>query len=174
MQSNNRNLQYLLDRRAIEDCLNRYARAVDRHDVEMIHSVFHPDAIDNHGNFVGGPVPFATWVNDLHEFKTRIHMHNITCKSCEIDGDTAWTESYVAFVLHLRTSDRVMFGSGRYIDRLEKRNGVWKIALRRTMTDSRLEADAVETAAKEGFSRGTWDKSDISYDRPAANAEASK
>jgi hypothetical protein len=51
-----------------------------------------------------------------------------------------------------------MFGSGRYIDRLEKRDGVWKVALRRTMTDSRFESESGPPG------EGQWDPSDPSYD----------
>ncbi|MEC9344079.1 MAG: nuclear transport factor 2 family protein [Pseudomonadota bacterium] len=160
-------LQYLLDRQAIEDVLKRYARGVDRHDEDIMRSVFHEDAIDNHGPFVGGREIFPGWVNDLHAGKTRAHSHNITCHSCEIDGDTAWTETYVAFVLYLSASDKVMFGSGRYVDRFEKRNGEWRIALRRTMTDSRFEGDSSVFDQPDRTPRGRWDRSDISYDELA-------
>ena len=34
-------LQYLLDRQAIADCVNRYARGLDRHDDEMVASAYH-------------------------------------------------------------------------------------------------------------------------------------
>jgi ketosteroid isomerase-like protein len=151
-------LQYLLDRQAIDDLLSRYARGVDRHDVEIMRSVFHPDAVDNHGGFPGGPEAFTDWVNHLHGWKTSSHLHNITTRSCRIDGDLAFTESYVAFVLRLKDGRKVMFGSGRYIDRLEKRDGVWKIALRRTMTDSRFESESGPPG------EGQWDPSDPSYD----------
>lgn len=157
-------LQYLIDRQAIEDVLNRYARGVDRHDVEIMRSVFHEDAIDNHGPFVGGPAPFTDWVNDLHAGKTHIHMHNMTCCNCEVDGDVAWTETYVAFVLHLSTTGKLVFGSGRYVDKLEKRNGAWKIALRRTMTDSRFAGEPVAFGSADRSPRGRWDRDDLSYE----------
>lgn len=159
-------LQYLLDRQAIEDVIKRYARGVDRHDVEIMRSVFHPDAVDNHGSFVGDREQFTTWVNDLHGWKTSAHLHGITTHSCRIDGDIAFTESYVTFVLRLRDGGKVMFGSGRYIDRLEKREGEWKIALRRTMTDSRFESESVE--APGVVARGAWDRTDPSYQRASA------
>jgi len=43
----------LADRAAITDVMYRWCRAVDRLDVEGIRGVFHPDAIDNHGPFIG-------------------------------------------------------------------------------------------------------------------------
>ncbi|MGH7462713.1 MAG: nuclear transport factor 2 family protein, partial [Longimicrobiales bacterium] len=47
-------VQYLLDRQAILDCDQRYCLGVDRHDADLIASAFHPDAIDEHGPFIGG------------------------------------------------------------------------------------------------------------------------
>ena len=43
----------LWDREQIRQCLHRYARGVDRFDRELILSAFHPDALDEHGKFVG-------------------------------------------------------------------------------------------------------------------------
>ena len=37
------------------DAIHRYCRAVDRADRDLLVSVYHPDAIDDHGLFVGGP-----------------------------------------------------------------------------------------------------------------------
>lgn len=156
-------LQYLADRQAIDDVLNRYARGVDRHDPEIMKSVFHPDAVDNHGDFLGGPDAFVEWVNPLHAGKTVSHQHGITVQLCELEGDTAWAETYVTFVLHMQTG-KVMFGSGRYIDRLEKRDGEWRIALRRTVTDSRFEGDDALFTKEAPAPQGTWDRSDVSYD----------
>jgi len=37
------------DREAIENLLGLYCRAIDRLDVELLKSVYHPDGIDDHG-----------------------------------------------------------------------------------------------------------------------------
>jgi ketosteroid isomerase-like protein len=162
-------LQYLPDRLAIEDCVNRYARAVDRHDSEMIAGVFHPDAIDNHGHFTGTVPQFVTWVNGLHEERTRAHTHNITCHTCELTGDVAHTQSYVLWALFNRDGKTVMLGSGRYVDRLERRDGQWRIAVRRTVTEMRMEGDAaIFHNNAGGYQSGGWDRSDPSYQRPLA------
>ncbi len=49
--------------------------------------------------------------------------------SCDIDGDVAHTETYYLFVGRNRDETNWLAG-GRYIDRLERRLGAWKIALR--------------------------------------------
>jgi hypothetical protein len=170
MDSDSRTLlRYLQDRQDIEECMSRYAHALDRHDERLIAEVYHSDAQDSHGPFRGGVAEFAPWVNRLHEHKTRSHTHNMTTHWCEVQGDRAYADTYVLFVLFLRDRDIVMMGSGRYIDRMERRAGRWKIAERRTITELRLEADAQRLAdAPGGYPVGTWDRSDVSYQRPLA------
>ena len=53
-----RQLQMLLDRQAILDCVQRYARGLDRHDDELTASAYHGDALDHHGGFTGTPAQF--------------------------------------------------------------------------------------------------------------------
>jgi hypothetical protein len=162
--------EYLLDRQKILDCVCRYSRGLDRHDVEILRSAYHVDATDEHGFTVNSADDYPAWVNALHDKNYSLHLHNITTHNCEIDGATAHAESYVLYGLaHLNQKD-VRFGGGRYIDRLEKRNGEWKIALRRTMVDWMFTGDAAafynEQFVKQGYPKGTHDKTDISYQRP--------
>jgi hypothetical protein len=60
-------IQNLIDRQAIRDCLTRYCRGVDRLDRELVLSTYHPDAIDDHGAFVGTREEFVDWAFALHE-----------------------------------------------------------------------------------------------------------
>jgi hypothetical protein len=61
-----------------------------------------------------------------------------------------------------------MLMGGRYVDRLERRNGEWRIAVRRCTIEWSLSGDAalLKAGAFEGFIKGTWDKRDVSYARP--------
>ena len=140
-------LQYLLDRLAIEDCVNHYAHAVDRHDSEMIAGVFHRDATDNHGNFTGYILVRGNSVHDRMAFS---HRHNITCDFADISGEEPHTESYVIFCPRLKDGKTVHVGGGRYLDRLEKRHGEWRIALRRLIMDWRFFADGTLFATDDG------------------------
>lgn len=160
-------LRVMQDKLAISECVNRYCRSIDRHDSEMIASVFHPDAIDNHGDFLGTVGQFIEWVNTGHSAAAEAHMHNVTSHTSEIDGDTAHAESYVIWVLRGPDGDPVRISGGRYIDRLEKRDGTWKIALRRVVTDWRGRLDGGPwVKGRRGYPAGTWDKTDLSYMRP--------
>jgi hypothetical protein len=159
-------VQYLLDRQAILDCVNLYSRGVDRHDEELIAAAYHADAIDNHGRRVDDIPSFIQWVNNAHASTFMAHTHHITCHSCEITGDVAHAESYVFFVQRSKDGTQLMGGSGRYIDRLERRDQVWKIALRRVVIDWRFKASDVVWDGPSAFPAGTWDRSDLSYMRP--------
>ena len=65
---------------------------------------------------------------------------------------------------------------GRYIDRFERRNGEWRIALRRVARDWRFDADASQFKLhagpdgklqdEEGFPASMRDHTDLSYQRP--------
>jgi ketosteroid isomerase-like protein len=159
-------LQYLVDRQEILDCIYRYPRALDRHDDELLASVFHDDAIDNHGRWVGGREEFVQWANHECHNKLDAHMHHITTHNCEIDGDVAHTESYVMFVHRYKDGETVHVAGGRYVDRLEKRDGEWRISLRRLVLDYRYLADGKIFGDWDGYLKGTQDLTDISYERP--------
>ena len=88
----------LQDRQSISDCLSRYSRAVDRLDRELLLSVYHEDAIDDHGVFVGGPEAFADWVIAMHTATHLSHQHCIFNSTVDLDGDVAHVESYYMFV----------------------------------------------------------------------------
>ena len=173
-----RDLQYVKDRLAIQDLVARHARGHDRHDNELITSCYWKDGIDQHGNAVNPGPKYADWVNDDHAKASTLHQHFIATHNCEINGDVAHCESYVLVGLldHGEKTSKLI--GGRYIDRLERRNGEWKIALRRSIVDVLIAGDASmlqHPLFKEmGYIRGTWDKSDISYDRPLKLETAAK
>jgi SnoaL-like domain len=122
-------LENLLDRQDILDCLLRFSRGMDRFDRELFLSAFHPDAIIAAGPFVGGPVELYAWASDLHEQGQKATLHYLLNHTCEIDGEVAHTETYYLFTGRNRDDTNWLAG-GRYIDRLERRDGAWKIALR--------------------------------------------
>lgn len=174
----------LWDREQIRQCLHRYARGVDRFDRALILSAFHPDALDEHGKFVGTREEFADWALTMHARAQLSHQHCLLNHSCEIDGDTAHAETYFMFVAMNRAGKPLTIGGGRYIDRLEKRDGAWRIAARVTLRDwSNLEtipditdlSAMTSTAASLSAAERTFmndgrgparDRSDPSYDRP--------
>jgi hypothetical protein len=181
---NERAIEQLLDRQAIHDCLVRYSRGVDRLDRDLLLSVYHPDAIDDHGMFVGGPEEFADWVIPMHTSMHLSQQHVLMNHSCDLDGSSAHTETYYMFVGMNRQGPPVSISGGRYVDRFEKRDGRWAIAHRVCVRDWILTDEAVDpddpaayTAVKGGLpaqlaslmasaTPSTRDRTDVSYARP--------
>jgi hypothetical protein len=159
-------LAKLTDRQEILDCLTRYSRGLDRHDEGLIASAFHEDALDHHGDFVGDRDELAVWGNALHAHSFDAHQHFLTTHTADIDGDTAHTETYWLAVLRRKESGRSVMIGGRYVDRLERRDGVWKIVVRRTVMESIAEGERPEFARWQYYVKGTWDHDDISFARP--------
>jgi 3-phenylpropionate/cinnamic acid dioxygenase small subunit len=136
-------LAQLVARAEIEDCLCRYARCVDRKDWPALRACFHDDAIDHHGEFHGTADQFIDWVTKRHA-AIPFSMHLLSNCLIEFEDDvSAAVETY--FVALQRRESRGADGTvegtdfevfGRYVDRFEKRNGVWRVADRRVVYDS--------------------------------------
>ena len=173
----------LQDREAIRDVIAAYSRGVDRMDRELLTSVFHPDAIDDHGVFVGNREEFADWAIANHSATHQSHQHCILTHNCELDGDTAHTETYYMFVAMNRTGEPLAASGGRYIDRMEKRDGRWAIAARVCLRDwaplkelsapldqSKMTVLRNQPAAIVALMRNgpqpSRDRNDLSYQRP--------
>jgi SnoaL-like domain len=172
----------LQDRQAIHDCLMTYSRAIDRHDRELLRSVYHEDAIDDHGVFVGTPAAFVDWALNMHDSVHLSHQHCIFNYTCDLDGTVAHTESYYMFVGLNRRGKPLAMSGGRYLDRFEKRDGRWAIAARVCVRDwapldevpsvldqSRLTVAPLDERTRELMRSGyqvSQDRNDPSYMRP--------
>jgi ketosteroid isomerase-like protein len=164
-------VRMLSDRQAIRDCLATYCRAVDRLDRELLLSVYHDDAIDDHGVFVGDREAFADWVIDFHARAQHSTQHIITNHSCELDGDVAHTETYWMFAAMNKQGAPLTLSGGRYIDRFERRDGRWAIALRKVVGDwngapGKAWMSREGRAALNSGGRPSRDHGDPSYERP--------
>jgi hypothetical protein len=136
--SRDRLLQRLDDEHQIRRRLYEYCRGVDRCDSALIASVYHVDGTDDHGSFVGLGSEFAVHVvrRMLESHDASMHtLGNILIDFVD-DGtgpvDVAHVEAYV-HAEHRRHDDDGAFlerFAGRYVDRFERRDGVWRIAHR--------------------------------------------
>jgi len=164
-------LQQLIDRQQIHDCILRYCSGVDRFDREMLLSAYHPDAKDDHGAFVGSAAEFVDWALAYHAKYQHTHKHYVLNHRCDLDGDSAHTETYWLFAGNNRRGPATSLHGGRYLDRFEKRDGRWAIAARKciiewggALGDVPVPAEALAAYAATGVaSRG---KDDPSYMRP--------
>ncbi len=114
---------------AIEDCLKRFARAVDRQDWALARTLYHDDAFDDHGFFKGPPDAFLAHIAGLHAEQEH-SMHFNTNVLIEFGAaDRALVETYVLVLQRFRSGERKT-ASARYLDRFEKRGGEWRVAHR--------------------------------------------
>ena len=174
MAINESALQRLLDERDIRDCVTRYARGIDRHDVALIESAFHPDSQDHHGGDTRSREDLAEWGNELHATHTRRHSHFLANSTVDIDGDTAHTETYFAVANNNQHGPLFGLAGGRYADRFERRDGRWAIAVRKCVAewDSTPGIELVDRLTEAFVSVGklSRDRSDLSYQRPSTVA----
>jgi len=166
-------LAQLLARQDILDCLIRFSRGMDRFDRELFLSAFHPDAVISAGEFVGGPENLYDWARDLHDQGQSATHHNLLNHSCELDGDNAHTETYYLFVGRNRDETNWLAG-GRYIDRLQRRDGEWKIALRTNAIEwsgvvPTMAIPFAEVAGIHLNGAPARSREDLSYLRPLTN-----
>ena len=167
-----RGLQDLLSRQEIYDVLVRYCRGADRRDNSLILSAFHEDAVDNHSG-VSVPVMERMAESDANSESSVISStHTMGNVLIELDADIANVES--RFIACIRCEhgegevDWLM--GGRYVDRFERRGGVWRIADRTVVYDwSRVDVvdplSAGFTAVRylDQAERGARTRSDYSY-----------
>ena len=139
----NQKLTAMLDREEIKAVPHRFARGLDRSDRSLIESCFHADGIDDHGFFKGDAQAFCDWViEELKKFDSTQHI--IATQNVDISGSRALCESYF-MAIHIVPNpdgDKELTVAGRYLDEMEKRDGEWKILMRRCVFDWNRMVDA--------------------------------
>lgn len=163
-----RKLRLLIDKDEIRDVIVRYARGVDRGDAELITSCYHPDAIDDHGGveLTGIEAGPRFGGNRKLSASGQAGQHFVGNISIEVEGDTAYTESYtVSYLIVDRDGDTyTRFRGLRYLDRFEKRDGAWKIAYRVVVDDwDRLDKVTERAPMQQMWRRGGVRDADPAY-----------
>lgn len=159
-------LQRLIDKDEIGEVIRRYTRGVDRHDDATIASAYHPDAVDDHGPYIGHRDGLIDHVNSVHSANWVHHQHYVTNQTIDLDGDKAHSETYYFAVLK-RADGICDVAGGRYADRLERRDGSWAIVERACLVEWRAELKPGQAGFDETlFLQGRWDRDDISWHRP--------
>lgn len=167
----------LEDRAAIHDCMQRYARGMDRRDRELLRSAYHDDAVDDHVGFIGEVDDFIDWAFAYHSTQTR-YQHYLLNHSVELNGGEAHAETYYLFVgTDREPANHVTVSGGRYVDRLERRDGRWAIVDRVCVVEWNAESTSLITDEVIAMMAGSMkvarqDTTDPSYDRPLVASRA--
>jgi ketosteroid isomerase-like protein len=155
-------LEELEARTSIEDCLKRFARAVDRQDWKAAREGYHDGAWDDHGFFKGPPDAFLAHIEKLHAVQEH-SMHFNTNVLIEFQSkERAFVETYV-LVLQ-RFADRRATASARYLDFFEKRNSQWRV-VHRTLVFGDLDSAPLAEPHRfpPGFTEQKHDMTDVLY-----------
>jgi hypothetical protein len=149
-------LDELLDKQAVHELIHAYCNAADRHDHAKMRTLYHEDAIDEHGHFARGLA--HDFIDKLPAIQANMAIlhHNVTTVNLKLDGDRGEGEVYVIAFHQVRDGDRlydVLIG-GRYFDKYEKRAGVWKFSHRCIVADWGYVADPTAVRLEHPFMAG--------------------
>jgi len=136
METGSVELNEIIDRERIRDCLARLGRGEDRRDGELIKGCYWPDAVDDHGVFVGSFAEYLAWVVPGSS-AIPVTLHTLGQSVIDLKGNAAAVETHVTSYhrINMGPQERDIVIGGRYLDRMEKRNREWRIAHRVMMYD---------------------------------------
>jgi hypothetical protein len=157
----------------------QYTRGLDRHDETLIRESFWPEAQASYGTLIAVE-ELAPWANASHA-TSAAHQHHVTGLSLDIAGDTAHEEGYILYSSDMPRNKALdsagvptpgraspgsfaTLGTGRYVNRYERRGGDWRMIVHEYVHDVSLRLETVDLCATGCI--GRWDSSDISYQRP--------
>lgn len=156
----------------IRQVANRYCRGIDRLDLATMQSAYWPEAIDEHGVFVGNAMEFCERVVGSHaRFLNTMHcIFNHTIVVAD-DECTATGEIYNVTYLHRPTlgadgspdpagGTTVDTWWGRYVDRYERRGDEWRI-IHRICVHEFDRSDPITTRMPinaAAFTQGSFDR----------------
>ena len=168
------------DRLAIQDLMGRWSRAVDRLDLDRVADFFWPDATDDHIVFKGDIQGLVEWIRERHkaiEFSSHL-IANMVIEFATTKSVLAETYVFTTQRYRLGTADKIpvsgvmpdfapdsridSFAHARYVDRFEKRDGVWRIAKRTSVFDwiHLLEVESGRFLLKPEWNPGRRDRDD--------------
>jgi hypothetical protein len=129
-------LKALVEREKIRECIGRLARGEDRRDAELISASYWQDSTTDYGVFVGSFDKYLAWVVPGSP-AIPVTQHVLGQSVIDLKANTALVETHVTSYhrVNMGNEERDTVIGGRYLDRLEKRGGEWRIAHRVMLYD---------------------------------------
>lgn len=152
---------------AIEACREagrRYTHGIDRLDGDWMKSAYWPDAIDDHGSFVGNAHEFVDHCIKSHDrwawTMCTTYNHSV---ELDPDGRHARGEAYNISYFERRETGELDIWFGRYLDVYEKRADEWRILERVCVHEGdRTEPPGTPMGqATEKFRSGDFDRPSV-------------
>lgn len=159
-------LQDMLDQHEIRVMLAEYCFGCDRHDYRRMADAYHEDSWDDHGDYKMAGRDFAIEAITSNLRDANMLMHHLGQSLIRVTGDKAGAETY--FIASVSTTENGMEVinqiAGRYVDKLERRNGKWKIKDRICVKEWSISLPvARDWLANADFVRGQRSGHDPSY-----------
>lgn len=159
----------LLAEAAIRDVQMRYCRACDRMDFDLLRACFHPDATTDYG-FSSGTLDEFIAMAQAALPSYLITTHNTGNQNVVVNGQTALAEHYTVASHRIAADEhgplRDFITSVRYVDRMECRDGDWRIARRVLILDWTRTDPVADAGPDPEVPRGLRDRGDLSYTLP--------
>jgi hypothetical protein len=151
-------MEQLVAKDEIIDVINTWSRAISRRDWKLLRACYHVDGLDFHGSVDTDVEGFVAWLVDYHQHISQAIFYNTNTIVEFLDADHAFVETnvlglqrYTAAAHEARTQflgpdapevELVVQFCGRYLDTFERRDGDWRIAVRRTVYETVDGAEA--------------------------------
>lgn len=136
MSASSDDLKVLVAHHKVRTCIVRLARGEDRRDAESVGASFWPDATVDFGIFSGSFDEYLAWVVPGSP-AIAVTQHLLGQTHIELKDGAALAETHVTAYhrVDMGTEERDTVIGGRYLDRVEERDGEWRIAARTMLYD---------------------------------------
>ncbi|MDX1733462.1 MAG: nuclear transport factor 2 family protein [Halioglobus sp.] len=139
------------DRLAIQEVLASHSRGLDRLDPATLADCYWPEAEVDYGAYKGPAAPFVELVIGALDGQYELTRHGLGNVLIALAGDSARSETCVSAGHLLRGAQEELHFYGRYLDRLERRDGVWKLLHRRVVMEWCKRVPVVDERDSEAF-----------------------
>jgi hypothetical protein len=157
-------LREIIDHHDIRQTLAEYCHACDRADEALMASLYTAEGFDDHGLVRAPGAEYAEKMTRLVVDRTEAVWHVLGQSLIKIDGDEAGAETFFLGIMRLNPQDgvgKVNQLAGRFVDRLERVDGKWRIKHRTCVRDTSITLTVTEDMqAGYGLVAGTRDASD--------------
>ena len=157
-------LQRMLDHFEITQVLAEYTHGCDRCDIPHMASVYWDESWDDHGSVKAPGPEFARLMTERVLAETEALSHQLGQSLIRVEGDNAGAETWFLAASCSRGEDGILVNNllgGRYVDKLERRDGEWRISHRVVVKDWTASVPAqTDWLADAGMVEGRRDDGD--------------
>lgn len=145
--------QDLIARQAIETTLANHSRGIDRADLNLLSSAYHPRATVDYGVFAGPAADFVAFLAQAQKAALP-SLHRTSNMWIKLAGDQAVSESYVMAYVEEAEVQRMVYG--RYLDRHALRDGAWRLTHRTYLLEGNTNRPNSAVRADPPLSNATF------------------